>query len=98
MSWPKKLSQPRGGERKALPSFPGCMFLRWALSVIKNLPAKAGDIRDVGLISRLGKSPGGGHGNQLQYSCLGNPMGRGAWRTTALEVTKHRTQLRHGIA
>ena len=49
-----------------------------ALSVIKNLPAKAGDTRDVGLISGLGKSPGGGHGNPLQYSCLGNPMGRGA--------------------
>ena len=62
VSWPKKLSQPGGGKRKARPSFPGCMLLRWALSVIKNLPAKAGDTRDAGLISGLGKSPGGGHG------------------------------------
>ena len=82
VSWPKKLSQPRGGERKAPPSFPGCMLLRWALSVIKNLPAKTGDTRDVGLISTLGKSPGGGHCNPLQYSCLGNPMDREAWLVT----------------
>ena len=37
---------------------------------------------DLGSIPRLGRSPGGGHGNPLQYSCLGNPMGRGAWRAT----------------
>ena len=47
--------------------------------VIKNLPANAGDIRDVGSIPRLGRSPGEGNGNPLQYSCLENPMGRGAW-------------------
>ena len=48
--------------------------------VVKNTPANAGDIRDVGLIPGLGISPGGGHGNRLQYSCLENPMDRGAWR------------------
>ena len=46
--------------------------------VIKNPPAKAGDIRDVGLIPVLGRSYGGGHGNPLQDSCLENPMDRGA--------------------
>ena len=47
--------------------------------MVNNPPANTGDIRDVGLIPRSGKSPGGGHGNPLQYSCLENPMGRGAW-------------------
>ena len=42
--------------------------------VVKNPPADAGDVRDVGLILGLGRSPGGGHGNQLQYSCQENPM------------------------
>ena len=45
---------------------------------IKNPPASAGDVRDVGLIPGLGRSPGGGYGNLLQYSCLENPMDRGA--------------------
>ena len=48
-------------------------------SVVKNLTASAGDAGDMGLIPRLGKSAGGGNGNPLQYSCLGNPMDRGAW-------------------
>ena len=43
---------------------------------MKNPPAKAGDIRDAGLIPGLGRSPGGGHGNALQYSHLENPMDR----------------------
>ena len=45
--------------------------------VVKNLLANAGDIRDVGSIPELGRSPGGGHGNPLQHSCLENPMDRG---------------------
>ena len=49
---------------------------------VKNSPANAGDIRDVGLIPGSGRSPGGRHGNPLQYSCLENPMDRGAWRAT----------------
>ena len=44
--------------------------------MVKNLPVNAGDIRDVGLVSGLGRSPGGGHGNPLQYSCLENPHGQ----------------------
>ena len=47
--------------------------------VIKDLPTKAGDIRDMGSIPGSGRYPGGGHGNPLQYSCLENPMDRGAW-------------------
>ena len=46
---------------------------------VKKLPANAGDIRDASSIPGLGRSPGGGHGNPLQYSCLENPVGRGAW-------------------
>ena len=45
--------------------------------MVKNLPANAEDLRDVGLIPGSGRSPGGGHGNSLQYSCLENPMDRG---------------------
>ena len=44
--------------------------------VVKNLAANAGDIRDVGLIPGMGSSPGGEHGNPLQYSCLENPHGQ----------------------
>ena len=47
--------------------------------VVKNPPVDAGDIRDEGLIPGSGRSPAGGHGNPLQYSCLENPMDRGAW-------------------
>ena len=47
-------------------------------SVVKNPPANAGDTRDAGSIFESGRSPGGGHGNPLQYSCLENPMDRGA--------------------
>jgi len=56
--------------------------------VVKNLPANAGDIRDVGSIPRSVRSPGGGHGNPLQYSGLENPMDRGAWRTTVHGVAE----------
>ena len=61
--------------------------------VVKNLPANAGDIREVALIPGWGRSPGGRHGNPLQYSCLENPIDRGAWRATVNGVTKSQTQL-----
>ena len=48
--------------------------------MVKNLPASAGDIKDVGSIPGLGRLPGEGDGNLLQYSCLENPMDRGAWQ------------------
>ena len=56
--------------------------------VVKSPPANAGDLRDLGLISGSGRSTGGEDGNPLQYSCLENPMDRGAWRATAHRVTK----------
>ena len=59
-----------------------------------NPSAKAEDVRDTGSITGLGRSPGGGHGNPLQYSCLENPMDRGAWRATVHGVTKSQTQLK----
>ena len=55
--------------------------------MVKNPPANAGDVRDSDLISGWGKSPGGGNGNPPQYSCLENPMDRGAWQATVHGVT-----------
>ena len=57
-------------------------------SVIKNLPANAGDIRDASLIPGSGISPGEGNGNPLPYSCLRNPMDRGAWQAIVHVVAK----------
>jgi len=56
--------------------------------VVKNLPANAGDVRDMGSILELGRSPGEGQGNPLQYSCLENPMDRGTWQATVHRVTQ----------
>ena len=55
---------------------------------MKNPPANAGAIRDVALIPGTGRSPGGGHGNPLQYSCLENPKDRGAWWVTVHRAAK----------
>jgi len=62
--------------------------------VVKNPPANAGDIRDMGLISELGRSSGEGNGYPLHYSCLENPIDGGAWRATVHGVTKSWTQLK----
>ena len=62
--------------------------------VVKNLPANARDIRDEGSIPGSGRSPGGEHSNPLQYSCLENPMDRGAWRATVHRVAKSQTRLK----
>ena len=55
---------------------------------VKNPPANAGDARDVGSIPGSGRSPGVGNGTPLQYSCLRNPMDRGAWQATVQGVAK----------
>ena len=55
--------------------------------------ANAGDVRDAGSVPGLGGSPGGGHGNPLQYSCLENPMDRGVWWATVHSVANGQTQL-----
>ena len=62
--------------------------------MVKNPPANAGDKRDTGSISGLVRSPGEGHGNPLQYSCLENPMDRGAWWATVHRVAKNQTWLK----
>jgi len=56
--------------------------------VVKNPPANARDVRDAGSIPGLGRSPGEGHDNPLQYSCLENLVDRGAWRATVYKVAK----------
>ena len=74
----------------------GPPHLHWGFQVVlvvKNPPAKAGDIRDAGFIPWSGKSPGGGHGTPIQYSCLENPMERRAWQPTLHWVKKSWTQL-----
>ena len=82
-----------GWERKV---FWTSILVRWGFpggTMIKKLPANAGDVRDVGLISGSERSLGGGQDNPLQYSCLENPMGRGAWKATVHRVTKSQTRL-----
>ena len=59
--------------------------------VVKNPPANAGDVRDLGSIPGLGRASGGGHDNPLQYSSLENPMERKAWQATVHEISKSRT-------
>ena len=66
----------------------------WASQVVllvKKLPASAGNVRDMGSIPGLGRSPGGGHGNTLQKSCLEKPMDRGAWWTIVHRVAQSDT-------
>ena len=62
--------------------------------MVKNPPANAGDIRDAGWILGLGSLSGGGHDNPLQFSCLENPMDRGAWWAAVLTVAQTWTQLK----
>ena len=66
----------------------------WMALAAENPPANEGDLRDTGSIPGSGRSPGGGHGNPLQYSCLENPTDRGSWRATVQKVAKSWTQLK----
>ena len=59
--------------------------------LVKNFPANVGDPKDMDLIPGLGRSPGGGNGNLLQYSSLENPRDRGAWLATVHGIAKSRT-------
>ena len=69
--------------------------------MVKNLPTNAGDMRDTDLVLGLGRSPGGGHGNPFQYSCLENSRDRGALRATVHGAAKSQTCLKrlstHGV-
>ena len=78
---------------KAASKMTATVALQVAL-VVKNPPANAGDIRGASSIPGLGRSPGVGNSNPLQYSCLENPMDRGAWQATAHTVAKSQTQLK----
>ena len=62
--------------------------------MVKNLSASAGDAEDMGSIPGSGRSPGGGDGNPLQYSCMKNPMDRGAWWATVQRVANSWTQVK----
>ena len=62
-------------------------------AVVKNPPASAGDVRHMGSVPGLGRSPGKGNGNPLQYSCLENSMDRGVWWATVHRVAKSQTPL-----
>ena len=83
---------PGPAKREAMLDDPGLGASQVAL-LVKNPSANADDIRDVGSIPSLGKYPGGGPGNSLQYSGLENPMDRGAWRAIVYRVAKSQTQL-----
>ena len=63
--------------------------------MVKNRSANGGDARDMGSIPGSGRSPGEGNGNTLQYSCLGNPMDKGAWQATVHRVTKQMDTTKH---
>ena len=65
------------------------------LAVVENLPSSAGHLRDADSVPGSGRSPGGEHGTLLQYSCLENPVDRGAWRAIVHRVTKSETLLKH---
>ena len=74
---------PGSAQFRALDAF----LSPWASQValgVKNLPANAEDRRDMGPVPGLGRSPGGGNGNRLQYSCLENLIDRGAWQATVM--------------
>ena len=78
-------------------TFRAIVSQKWGLpggSEVKNLPANAGDVRDVDSIPGLGRSPGGGYDNPLQYSCLENLTDRGAWRAMVHRFAKSQIQLK----
>ena len=73
--------------------FHHCHGASQVVLVVKNTPASAGNVRDMGSIPGSGRSPGGGHGNPLQYSCLEKPTDRGAWWAIVHGVSRSQTQL-----
>ena len=70
-----------------------CWLMGFPSGAGNSLPANAGDLRDVSSIPGMGRSPGGRHSNPLQYSCLENPMDRGAWQATVHGVAESDTIL-----
>ena len=84
----RSLEGYRSWDRKSQTRLSTILYIDQVARVVKNLPTQAGDLRDVGSSPRLGKSLGGGHGNPLQYSCLENPMDRGAWKAAVHRITQ----------
>ena len=82
---------PTQGSNPGLPHYRQILY---RLSHKEALPTNTGDIRDAGLILGLGRSPEEGNGNPLQYSCLGNPMDRGAQQAIGLRAAKSQIQLK----
>ena len=79
----------------------GGIWFKWASQVtlvVKNSPANAGDVRDTVSVPGSGRSPGGGHSNPLQCSCLKSPMDRGAWGATVHGVAQSQTRLSNGAS
>ena len=85
---PPQCNQGQGCRSAATVSLPPCQGQEMVAQMVKNPPANAGD---AGLVPGSGRSPGEGNGNPLQYSCLENPMGRGAWWATAHGVAESDT-------
>ena len=95
------LSQQGKASNKFVPAFKFNLLLKtirnskcWGFpvgSLVKNVPANTGKVRDMGLIPGWGRSPWVGNGNQLQYSCLENSMDRGTWRATVHEAAESDT-------
>ena len=77
--WVQRSLPCPGSDTKLGPiaTYPSMLWASQVMQLVKNLPASTGDARDLGLIPGLGRSPGGGNGNPLQYSSPGNPMDRG---------------------
>ena len=87
-TWVRSLGwEDSPGERSGYP-LQYCYRASQVVLVVKNLPVNARDTRDAGLSPGLGRSPGGGHSNPLQYSCLENPMDRAAWWAKIHSVAK----------
>ena len=82
VAWPKDKKKIKLSSHHVVPGTSQVALL------VKNLPANAGDARDMDLIPGSGRSPGVGNGNPFQYSCLGNPTYRGAWQATVHGVGK----------
>jgi len=77
--------------RRIIVGLPNTTNNRVVIVVKKNMPPNAGDTKDTGSVSESGRSPGGRYGNPPQYSCLENPMDRGAWRVIVHRVAKSQT-------
>ena len=82
------VTQSRTRQKRLSSSSSAAIGASQVVLVVKNPPANAGDIRDMNLIPGSRRSPGEGYESPLQYSCLGNPMDRGAWWATVHWVTK----------